>query len=1061
MTPDEIHADRLLKDLQERAKELRCLYEVEEILNRHDLPFDTMLRNIIGVIPPGWQYPEVCQAEIIFEDQVYRSDPFVETSCVQTRPIEIQGEPKGSISVSYRKQVPKTDGKVFLKEEEKLISTISDRIGQTIFLRKMRESMSEWKRVEEELTEKKHDEWRIVVEMIRRSDRKLYNYVTRKMLLYLCINGVESAKHMLQSLGGSHEGDEEQIMDEMNVPSEKQAIDRFFEQGDAIFSMASENLSESEILSSLQRWMQEDKSRIFVKTIDNPNTSLTQVIDVLTQYSYAELESIELSPPVEKGLRVSLVRRFFSDHLDFINVAKNFLSVWDYITLVKQIIYPADSHGKLGGKSAGLFLAQKVLQSSSENKELFASLKVPKTWYIASDGLLNFLDYNNLEEVYEQKYKDIDEVRLEYPNMIQVFKNSHFPPEILKGLSMAIDEIGECPIIVRSSSLLEDRMGAAFSGKYKSLFLANQGSKNERLAALTDAIAEVYASTFAPDPIQYRIERGLLDFHEEMGIMIQEVVGTRIGPYFIPSFAGVAFSRNEFRWSPRIKREDGLLRMVPGLGTRAVDRVADDYPVLLAPGNPNLRVNTSPEEVARYSSKRIDVINLEKNSFETLHIHDFLARYGTEIPGIQNIISVYQDDTLHAPTSLLGIDFERHNLVVTCQGLVERTPFIRQIRTILTKLEETIGTPVDIEFAHDGKDLYLLQCRPQSSQKDIAPSPIPQDIPEKSIVFSGNRHVSNGVVPEITHVVYIDGRTYNALGNLSDLRDVGRAVGQLNKILPKRKFILMGPGRWGSRGDIKLGVSVTYADINNTAMLIEIAQKTGNYTPELSFGTHFFQDLVETSIRYLPLYPDESEVHFDEIFLMKSRNIFKDLLPEFSHLENTIRVIDVQRESEGKILKILMNADLDQALAYLTEPSQAVSLPERELVSAEVPHDDYWRWRLRMAERIASNIDPERFGVEGFYVFGSTKNASAGPSSDIDLLIHFRGTAEQRLLLQHWLEGWSLTLAEINYVRTGYRSDGLLDVHIVTDEDIANKNSFAVKIGAVTDPARPLTLGSR
>ncbi|MBK6678651.1 MAG: hypothetical protein IPG53_00820 [Ignavibacteriales bacterium] len=99
---------------------------------------------------------------------------------------------------------------------------------------------------------------------------------------------------------------------------------------------------------------------------------------------------------------------------------------------------------------------------------------------------------------------------------------------------MALDDFGDRPIIVRSSSLLEDQVGSAFSGKYKSLFLANQGSKPERLSALMDAIAEVYASTFGPDPIEYRTERGLIDFHEEMGIMIMEVVGTRVGDYFFP-----------------------------------------------------------------------------------------------------------------------------------------------------------------------------------------------------------------------------------------------------------------------------------------------------------------------------------------------------------------------------------------------------------------------------------------------------------------------------------------------------------------------------------------------
>ena len=113
---------------------------------------------------------------------------------------------------------------------------------------------------------------------------------------------------------------------------------------------------------------------------------------------------------------------------------------------------------------------------------------------------------------------------------------------------------------------------------------------------------------------------------------------------------------------------------------------------------------------------------------------------------------------------------------------------------------------------------------------------------------------------------------------------------------------------------------------------------------------------------------------------------------------------------------------------------------------------------MRMAEQLASNMDAARFGVKAAYVFGSTVNATAGPGSDIDMLIHFQGTPAQREMLLHWLEGWSLSLSEMNYLRTGYKSEGLLDVHLVTDEDIAAKTSYAVKIDAVTDPARPLPL---
>jgi len=114
-----------------------------------------------------------------------------------------------------------------------------------------------------------------------------------------------------------------------------------------------------------------------------------------------------------------------------------------------------------------------------------------------------------------------------------------------------------------------------------------------------------------------------------------------------------------------------------------------------------------------------------------------------------------------------------------------------------------------------------------------------------------------------------------------------------------------------------------------------------------------------------------------------------------------------------------------------------------------------------MAERIAEDIDPARFGVVAMYIIGSVKNANAGPASDLDLLIHVRGTEEQRRELETLLQGWSRCLGEVNYLRTGYTTRELLDVHYLTDEDIAAHSSFASKIGAVTDPALELPLGRR
>jgi pyruvate,water dikinase len=624
---------------------------------------------------------------------------------------------------------------------------------------------------------------------------------------------------------------------------------------------------------------------------------------------------------------------------------------------------------------------------------------------------------------------------------------------------MLLDEVGEAPLIVRSSSLLEDRVGSAFSGKYKSLFLANQGRKQDRLRALVDAITEVYASIFGPDPIAYRREKGLVDFHEEMGILIQEVVGRRVGDYFFPALAGVAFSNNEFRWSPRIRREDGLLRLVPGLGTRAVDRVGNDYPILVVPGQPNLRVNTTIDEMIRYSPRQIDILNLATNRFETHELDELMRTIGTDYPAFDKVFSIVRDDALHPATPVL-VAPERDTLVADFNGLVSNTPFVRHLGNMLKILQEALATPVDIEFAWDGIDFYLLQCRAQSFSADDAPAPIPRDLAEEDLVFLATRHISNGWVPEITHIVYVDPDAYGALSDRAQMHAVGEAVSRLNKLLPKRQFILMGPGRWGSRGDIRLGVHVTYSDINNTAVLIEIARKRGDYVPDLSFGTHFFQDLVESSIRYIPLYPDDPEGLLNEAFLLRAPNLLSEMAPDYASLEDVVRVIDVPMATRGRVLRVLMNADLDEAVGVLAAPDEDRWTPHPPATDKPLARPTaYWRWRLYMAERIAEDIDPARFGVVAIYVIGSTKNASAGPASDLDLVIHLRGTEEQRRQLEILLAGWSRCLGEVNYLRTGYMTRELLDVHFVTDEDIAAHTSFAAKIGAITDPALELPLG--
>jgi len=1050
--------EHLVKELEERAKELNCLYKIEDALNHSDISLEEAFNMVIQAIPPGWQFPDITKVKLDFKGSTFTSEDFSESLWFQRSEIKVNEEVVGSISVYYIKPIRDYDEGPFLKEERKLLNTISERLGHFILHKDTFAFISELQEIRDISTGNLKHKWQVVLDMLNKTDRPLFNTIIRKLLHNLCWQEIKEAQQLLKDAGVDQSSDDDLdhdgIFDE-NKPLKKKSLDnnKFVQ---TVIRLADENLHDDEILAKMQKWMYEDKCSGLVKAVETMETSLNEIAEALRKY-FPLLSNGELSPSIEKGLKVSLIRRFFTDQTEYISIAKEFVEISDFYELTDHIILPSKSYGKLGGKSAGMFLASKIVAKKARSSDKFKHIKIPKTWFIPSDGIMHFLHYNELEEVIEQKYKEIEEIRREYPHIVQIFKNSDFTPEFINGVSVALDDFGECPLVVRSSSLLEDQFGAAFSGKYKSLFIANQGTKAERLSALLDAISEVYASTFGPDPIEYRAERNLLDFHEEMGIMIQEVVGTKIGRYFMPAYAGVAFSNNEFRWSPRIKREDGLIRLVPGLGTRAVDRLGDDYPILLAPGQPNLRVNVSFMEKRKYTPQNIDVIDLETNEFETHKIRKIIAETGAEYPGIRNMISIVQDNHITQPIGL-NTDYENDDIILTFEGLINNSEFVSQIKFLLDTLQEGMRCPVDIEFASNGTEFYILQCRSQTKSKEIQPDPIPRDIPRKMVVFTANKYVSNGKVPEISHIVYVDPQSYYNVGSRDELVEIGRAVGKLNKILPKRRFILMGPGRWGSRGDIKLGVNVTYSDINNTSMLIEIAKQVGNYTPDLSFGTHFFQDLVEASIRYLPLYPDAEDVIFNEPFFRKSENMLEHLVPEYKHLSDTVKVIDVTHATDGQILRVLINAELEEAIAFLDEPkaTKVTSLDTSEYI--EWQPSNYWQWRYKMAEKMAELIPAEIFGVKGFYIFGSSKNANAGPASDIDLLIHIEENSD-REKLNWWFDGWSQCLSELNYLKTGYTSEGLLDIHYVTDEDIEKRTSFASKIGAITDPAKQLKIG--
>ena len=646
---------------------------------------------------------------------------------------------------------------------------------------------------------------------------------------------------------------------------------------------------------------------------------------------FAQAEKYAKYPPemyedVKHHLReiiVVLLKGLISDQLAFTRIARKFITIFD----LKEIRMQRIGRGKIGGKSAGMILAHAILNRPEKDDELNIGkhVTIPETYFIGGDVYYDFQAINRFEKFASQKYRTREAIEKDYPDVCRAYLAGRFPEGIIDQLRGILIQIGDAPIIVRSSSMLEDNFGSAFAGKYDSFFLPNQGSLEENLRALLEAIKRVYVSVLSPDALFYRQIQGLDDYDERMAILIQKVQGERHGKYFFPFLAGVGFSRNPFIWNQKIRPEDGFLRIVYGLGTRAVDRVDRDYPRMIGLSHPQLRPESNAAAIIKYSQRMMDVIDLEQNILTTVPIAEVIS---SNFPGVQYLASVDHGDYVK-PIFSLGQTIPPEQFVLTFDNLLKNTDFVKLMKALLKKLERHYKRPVDIEYTveltpnYPKPDLkiYLLQCRPLSNREWQADVAFPKSVSSDDKIFSANYLVPQGVVENIKYIVYIDPIRYNQAPDQSVQLELARVVGRLNKCLQDETFILMGPGRWGS-SNIDLGVKVTYADIFNTRMLIEIAVAQNGVTPEASHGTHFFQDLVESNIYPLSLYPDQADIVFNHAFFQEASNHLERLLPKDNTYADYIRVIDVPAATQGRYLRVVMNSEDGRALGYLTHKGE-------------------------------------------------------------------------------------------------------------------------------------------
>ena len=593
-----------------------------------------------------------------------------------------------------------------------------------------------------------------------------------------------------------------------------------------------------------------------------------QSLDSWERFFIAARESAKENPEEAKlqgsvvfeSLIRTIAERMVGTEERILDLTTRNCSLEDLLELKDRMI----GSGKIGGKSAGMIVSRKIIGRTIP--DIAAHIEPHDSAYVGSDVFYTYLVHNQLwksrivqrtEEGYFSEAEKLKEALLK----------GIFPKHIKEQFIRLLEYFGQHPVIVRSSSLLEDSFGHAFAGKYESVFCTNTGSPEERLEAFLQAIRIVYASTMDASALAYRKQRGLDNLDEQMAILVQRVSGSLFYKFFMPLAAGVGYSYNAWRWDASIDPSAGMLRLVAGLGTRAVDRTGSDYPRIVSLSNPDSDPSGGKDR-ARYSQHSLDCLDLEKRDIVTMPLESILP----QLPAWMHSFIVEHD--YETERRLSDMDSYRPIFIGSCAGLVEDRLLLQDLKLILQSLQSEYNNPVDIEFTVNkapGGDylINLLQCRPlqtAGSKKPLEGFKIDENALKHSdkdnIFISLHRNTMGPQFKcKVDAVIIIDPLSYYNLP-YKDKPGVARMIGQLNSMYrdDNKNIILLAPGRIGTSSP-ELGVPVSFAEISNMSMIFELACSEAGYNPELSFGSHFFQDLVEADIYYGAI-PEKSNEDF-------------------------------------------------------------------------------------------------------------------------------------------------------------------------------------------------------
>lgn len=624
------------------------------------------------------------------------------------------------------------------------------------------------------------------------------------------------------------------------------------------------------------------------------------------QQAFDDVRAGRCPPEKEHEVFERLSRMVLSRDEAMLRLVHRYLSLADILEIRDRMI----GIGLIGGKALGMLLARAILKK--HHPRFCDLLETHDSFYIGSEAFYTFLIRNGIWWI-RQKQRDpetflegLDEARAK-------ILAGRFPDYTMDQFVAMLDYFGESPYIVRSSSLLEDNFGNAFAGKYESVFCVNQGTREQRLEALMDCVRQVYASTLSEEALRYRVSRGLLDRDEQMALLVMRVSGERYGDKFFPQAAGVGFSFNPYVWNKEIDPHAGVIRLVFGLGTRAVDRADDDYTRLVALNAPWCRPESNFDQVCEYSQHRADYLDLAANRFTSGHFLD-LVQENLTLP----LELLASRDQYASPACATP------NYVLTFDGLLSNTPFVADMREMLHTLEEAYQCPVDMEFTANFLSateykLNLLQCRPLQVQgRGSASLPSVKVSDADRIVEAHGAIIGPSRIVHVDRLVYVVPSLYGQLP-LSQRYEVARLLGRINQATDRKRetTMLLGPGRWGTSSP-DLGIPVHFAEINRVAVLCEIVTMRENLIPDVSLGTHFLNELVEMNLLYMALFPRQQRNFLNERFFLDAPNRLLDLVPTAARWQEMVRVIDPRDVLEpDRAVLLLADAGAQEAKLFV------------------------------------------------------------------------------------------------------------------------------------------------